>query len=176
MAVDMDDIQGLLVAGYGNLKAACFVLLEIADPRAAARWLSATADNITSGQAKPETQAMNLALTPTGLQKLGLKPETIAMFSDEFVSGMTTPHRRRILGDSDENAPERWRWGGPANPAVDILLMLYGVDENGIDALYASHAETFGAAGLPEIEKLLTAPLDAKEPFGFNDGISQPAI
>ena len=29
---------------------------------------------------------------------------------------MTTPHRTRILGDLDENAPEQWDWGGPAAP------------------------------------------------------------
>lgn len=174
-AVDMNDIQGLIVAGYGSLKAACFVLLEITDGHAAARWLGSVADDVTSGQTRPEVQAVNLALTPSGLEKLGLKHETLLMFSDEFVSGMTTPHRSRILGDTGDNAPERWRWGGPDRP-VDVLLMLYEVDDAHLAVAYDARAQAFGAAGLTQIAKLDTAPLDANEPFGFNDGISQPVV
>ena len=47
----------------------------------------------------------------------GLPAAALAMFSNEFVAGMTTPHRSRILGDLDENAPERVGVGQPERPA-----------------------------------------------------------
>ena len=34
-------------------------------------------------------------------------------FAAPFVEGMTTEHRRRLLGDVGPAAPERWAWGGP---------------------------------------------------------------
>ena len=174
--VDREDIQGLLIAGYGNLKAAAFVLLEIVDRPRAAHWLGSVADVITSCAVKPETEAINLAVTPSGLRKLGLQQETLDQFSNEFVGGMTTQHRSRILGDTGVDAPERWRWGGPNNRSVDMLLLLYAVDQARLTVLYGGMAEAFETAGLSEIEKLQTAPLDVTEPFGFNDGISQPVV
>src|SRR5438874_1473959 len=174
--VDRDDIQGLAIAGYGNLKAAVFVLLEVVDPTLARAWLSSNATSITSCAQKPETQALNLAFTSAGLRKLGLKSELLNQFSNEFVSGMTTPHRSRLLGDLDENAPEGWLWGGPGGRSVDALLLLYAAEESRLQALYAVHAAALASAGLALVEKLQTAPLDRKEPFGFSDGISQPNV
>jgi len=175
-AVDRDDIQGLVIAGYGNLKAACFVLLEVVDRAPAAEWLGFIADSITPCSAKPDAQAINLALTPSGLRNLGVSDDVVDQFSNEFVGGMTTAHRTRILGDTGESAAEHWRWGGPENPDVDLLLLLYAVDEAQLTVLYDGMAGAFERSGLREIAKLQTAPLDVKEPFGFNDGISQPVI
>src|SRR5205823_1240573 len=92
------------------------------------------------------------------------------------VSGMTTPHRSRLLGDLDENAPDGWLWGGPGGRSVDALLLLYAAEESRLQALYAVHAAALASAGLALVEKLQTAPLDRKEPFGFSDGISQPNV
>ncbi|HEY6406431.1 MAG TPA: hypothetical protein VIY29_03075 [Ktedonobacteraceae bacterium] len=33
--LDLQDIQGLIRGGYANLKAACYILLEIGSPRPA---------------------------------------------------------------------------------------------------------------------------------------------
>ena len=52
------------------------------------------------------------------------------MFSGEFREGMTgTEHRRRILGDLEDKAPELWAWGGPRTAGVDLLLMLYAAED-----------------------------------------------
>src|SRR5439155_1975422 len=140
------------------------------------QWLRALAEAITPCAVKPEVQAINLAITASGLGKLGLDSEILNQFPNEFVGGMTTPHRSRILGDTGENAPDSWRWGGPTNRSVDLLLLLYAVDEAQLTVLYDGMAGAFATAGLSQIEKLQTAPLGVKEPFGFNDGISQPII
>src|SRR6188768_328019 len=119
-ALDLHDIQGLVARGYGNLPAARFFLLSIADPAAARRWLGAV--RVTRGDERPEDAAVNLALTSSGLERLGLDRTTLGMFSNEFVAGMTTPHRRRILGDAGSDAPEEWLWGGPEGPPIHALL------------------------------------------------------
>ncbi len=178
MAVDLDlaDLQGIIARGYGDLRAACFVLLEIVDPAAARVWLGRTADAVTPGDARPENTGLNVAFTPSGLQKLGLAPDTLAMFSVEFATGMTTPHRQRILGDVEESAPEYWDWGGPNTRPVDVLLLLYGQNAARLAELYDSQAGGFAAGGLAEVKKLDTAELDDFEHFGFRDAISQPVV
>src|SRR5947209_9314110 len=95
-ALNFEDVQGIIMRGYGNLTAACYVLLEISNPDAARAWLNSLAGTITTGQAPPEDNACNIAFTCSGLKKLGLEPSVLAMFSNEFTDGMVTPHRSRI--------------------------------------------------------------------------------
>jgi Dyp-type peroxidase family len=175
--LEPDDIQGLVARGYGTLRAATFVLLRIDDPAAARAWLGAMADEVATAERGDRSQAVHVALTSSGLARLGLPEGSLAGFPDEFTGGMTTDHRRRILGDVGESAPERWRWGGPANP-VDALLLLYAEDQAELIALAERHAgpAALRTAGLAEVQRLDTSPLAGSEPFGFRDGISQPLI
>jgi Dyp-type peroxidase family len=175
--LELDDIQGLVARGYGALRAATFVLLRIDDPSAARVWLGALSDEVATAERGDRSEAVHVALTRSGLGRLGLPEGSLAGFPDEFTGGMTTDHRRRLLGDVGESAPERWRWGGPANP-VDAVLLLYADDQAGLGALAERHARpaALGAAGLAEVQRLDTSPLVGTEPFGFRDGISQPLI
>ena len=176
MTLDLGDIQGLFARGYGDLKAAAFLLLGVEDPAAARRWLGDTARAITSSEARPEQRALNLAMTSSGLLGLGLPEAALAMFSNEFVAGMTTSHRSRILGDLDENAPERWEWGNPGGPRIDIALLLYARDAAGLRLLEDEQTRGLAAGGLVLRHRLATSDLDDFEPFGFRDGISQPFV
>jgi Dyp-type peroxidase family len=175
--LELHDIQGLVARGYGSLRVATFVLLRIEDATAARAWLGALTGEVATGERGERSEAVHVALTHPGLVRLGLPEGSVAGFPDEFTGGMTTDHRRRILGDVGESAPERWRWGGPTNP-VDALLLLYATDQAGLNALADRHAGPSGlrAAGLAEVQRLATSPLDGIEPFGFRDGISQPLI
>ena len=170
MALDLHDIQGLVARGYGNLAAARFLLLSIGDAAAARRWLGSLA--LARGDERPEETAVNLALTSSGLERLGLDGATLAMFSNEFVAGMTTSHRRRILGDTGSDAPEAWIWGGPEGPPIHALLLLYARDAARLDALEREQAP----AGFDVAHRLDTSDLDGFEPFGFRDGVSQPIV
>ena len=89
---------------------------------------------------------------------------------------MTTPHRPRILGDLDENAPERWEWGGPSGPQIDLALLLYARDDAGLQRLEEEQTARLAAGGLALRHRLGTSDLDDFEPFGFRDGISQPFV
>ena len=146
--LDLQDIQGLIIRGYGNLKAACYVLLAIDDPRAAKLWLKTLSGTITMGQARPRERAINLALTYRGIQKLGLEPAALAMSSNEFITGMATPHRSLLLGDTEESAPTRWLWGGPATTLIDLVLLLFAQNDDTLSAIYTTYGER--DAGNPE--------------------------
>jgi Dyp-type peroxidase family len=174
--IDRADIQGLIVRGHGTLRAARYVLARIAQPAGARTWLSGVADEVDDGRDRPGQGAVNVALTASGLRKLGLPPETLGMFSREFTGGMTTEHRRRTLGDVDESAPEHWTWGGPNGEEVDVLLLLYAADETGMGPLLDAHTTGLTRGGLVVIGTLDTSPLVDREHFGFRDGVSQPRI
>jgi Dyp-type peroxidase family len=181
-AIDLHDIQGIIVYGYGKLAAACFVLLQITDARAAKGWLGKLGERITSAEANPselgQQTCLNIAFTHDGLKALGLEEQTLAMFSREFQEGMTlTEHRQRLLGDWGESAPERWQWGGSTTEPVHILLMLYGIDEATLELFYQEQAQAFASGGIKQIRKLDTYRLPKhREHFGFRDDVADPAI
>jgi len=157
------------------LPVASYVLLQIDEPAAARAWLGQLLAEITPASAPPGDSALNLALTPRGLARLGLPPGVLRQFSNEFTAGMTTPHRRRMFGDTDASAPEQWRWGGPSTPSIDVLLLLFARD---VATLQARLAQLSGAArGVHDVMRLdAVDDLGGKEHFGFVDGISQPTI
>src|SRR5437660_5418254 len=132
---------------------------------------------VTPGPAKPTDNALNVAVTVSGLRKLGLVEDALGLFSNEFSAGMLTPHRRRTLGDVGDNAPEQWVWGGPNTPAPDLLLLLFASDEAALDQRYAALSADLAKVGVSLVVKLdAFTDLDGKEQFGFADGISQPTI
>lgn len=172
--VELDEIQGLVARGFGNLKAARFVLLGIDDKRLARARLRELAGSVTSAAHRPDRLAINLAFTASGLRALGLAEDAIAEFSFEFRDGMVSEHRTRILDDVGQSAPPTWSWGGPNSRSVDLLVMLYAVDDETIaEALQVVDGERSGISVIAELD---TSTLTDREHFGFHDGISQPVI
>jgi Dyp-type peroxidase family len=175
VTLDVPDVQGLVARGYGNLRAAAFVLLSLEDAEAARGWVAAIRERVTRGDERPDERAVNVAFTSSGLERLGLARGQLQLFSNEFVTGMTTPHRTRILADLGENAPSEWEWGGPQSARVDAVLLLYAQDGAGLAALEEEELGRLGG-GLALVRRLDTADLDGIEPFGFRDGVSQPYV
>ena len=181
VTLELDDIQGIVAAGYAHLPSACFVLLRVepdADGQApgARAWLARVAERVTTARQRQDRQSSNVALTHHGLTALGLDPETAGSFAAEFVDGMTAPHRSRWLGDIGESAPANWHWGGHGSPVVDVVLMLYAADDESLDEVSRSHVSGLGESQLVEVARLGTSVLGPTEPFGFADGIAQPVI
>ena len=180
-ALELNDIQGIIRRGYGELEAACFLLLEVTDAHLARGWLGEIADQIRDGTAKPDGKdsCLNIAFTQAGFTKLGLEKELSEneRFSIEFEDGMTTKHRGQILADHGESDPERWDWGGSETTPVHVLLLLYAGNQVALEDFYAVHHAKLQAGGLAEIRRLDALELpDRKEHFGFRDGIAQPRI
>lgn len=175
--LETNEIQGIILRGYGAFPVANFVLLHVNDSAKAKLWLNELIGKIAFGINTNANAVCNIAFTYEGLQALGLNDLNLRTFSPELREGMFTPHRQRVLGDEGESDPRTWRWGGPTNQAVHILLSLYAVDDNVLAAYQADHETSISKSGLSIIRVLdsLTLP-GRKEHFGFRDGIAQPSL
>jgi len=174
--VDFRDIQGLARFAYGPLPEACLLLAEIADADAARAWLDAAAAKVTRAVSEPRlTQALQIAFTYQGLQKLGLPDAALEEFSAEFKAGMVEPSRSRRLGDIKANDPANWRWGVAGTLQPHVLIMLYA-EKGGLAPWEAEVKGNLWGAAFGEVYCLSTIRLDDLEPFGFVDGVSQPRL
>ena len=176
--LQIEDIQGIVLFGYGRLRSASFLLLRIAQPAAARGWLGMLDVRNAKFDPARTDRCINVAFTPAGLARLGLSPDLIARFAAEFTQGMTaSEHRQRILGDVGDSSPDRWQWGGPGSPEPHILLMLYGRDESVLATLEREQVAACSAAGLELVITLNTCWLaKGTEHFGFRDGVSRTDI
>jgi Dyp-type peroxidase family len=195
--LDLKDIQGIVLSGYGHLKASAYVFIQIANPRAAGQWLGRMFEGVSTsepwpitlqnGQAyktKPQT-AFNIAFTYSGLEKLGIPADG---FSVEFREGIAGgPHswdypegpvnRSRRLGDIGDNDPEKWEFGGPKNEQIDLMLLLYAPDPAAVSILQTELVPGVELCGMRVVAIQATyRPEVGQEPFGFMDSISQPVI
>ena len=182
--VELDDVQGIIIRGYGKFDISRFVLLRVTDAPAARNWIGGLAQNINSSAPDGDYDAretpdpvFHLSFTIDGLRALGLKETNLRGFDSNFREGMVTPHRQRVLGDLDQSDPQHWRWGGPNNEALHVMLSLYATDEPAMEAFHQSHARRFADAGVKEIGRLDGLTLEGRrEHFGFRDGIGQPIV
>ncbi len=173
--IDYADVQGLARFGYGGLREARFHLLTVRDAAAAREWLArAPVSTAVETRPRPRT-AMQLALTAPGLRALGVPARVVEGFAPDFVAGMAADENRsRRLGDVGASAPAAWRWGGSGREP-HLLVMLYA-EEGLLAELERTTRDDLWARAFEELESLSTAHVDGFEPFGFRDGISQPAI
>ena len=171
--VDFEDVQALVRFGYKRLTEARYELLLVKNAAAARSWLSsAVVNNAKYTKERPET-ALHIAFTAPGLRALGVSESVIEGFSHEFRTGMATEYRARQLGDVGGNAHEYWRWGRPSSEP-HVLVMFFAKPGQLEAHMERSTGDVWTEAF--EVQHSLSADLRAKEPFGFLDGISQPAI
>jgi Dyp-type peroxidase family len=189
--VEWEDVQGIVLSGYGELKRSAYLLwrFQSGDLPRKREWLSDLARRLTPSEPKPSSNtqpARNLALTASGLRHLGVDQSTLNSFSFEFLEGMAParphgapiPRRTNVLGDLEDSSPEYWHWGGwnGESREIDGLLMLFA-EETGINQLI--QAEITAMADIVDGQPIvLRGQLfdKEKEHFGFEDGFSQPKI
>lgn len=175
--LETGDIQGLLIRGHVNMDAAEYLMLHISDPKAAKTWLGHILPRITHGNVKPDDQCLQIAFTWQGLEQLGIDIGWAKDFRSEFIQGLNTEYRARILGDVDESDSNNWNWGGPRNEIVHAVLMHFAVDQTALNQASLELEKGILAGGMKIVERLDTEsnPL-LREHFGFRDGISQPIM
>ena len=113
---ELEDIQGIIVRGYGSLKGAYFAVLRIEDAAATKRWLGEL--DVRSGAERPSEAetCFNLAFTFRGwkswawIKKRWTCSPVISRRDGGNRASAADP------GGPGECAPERWRWGGPERP------------------------------------------------------------
>jgi Dyp-type peroxidase family len=184
---DLPDLQGVLVHGYGHLHTGCVLLCQVGTDRSKAARAHLGALGLTNvetaRQAKGEAieaarrkSFTNVAFTHTGLAALGVSPATLDSFPREFVEGMATDARGRLLGDVGPSHHDSWQWGGKTNP-VHVALLLYAADASALAAHRAGVMGAAEAAGLRVVKMIETVTLPRRqEHFGFRDGIAQPVM
>ncbi|MBZ8132155.1 hypothetical protein [Afifella sp. IM 167] len=190
-ALEDADIPTLVFGGLGFLRHSRALFLRFCDdPQKCAEYLQRLDDRLGYGDTRGLPGTSMLALSPSGLSRLGMREADLATFPVAFQHGMAAGHRARVLGDVGESAPEAWQWGRPGEE-IDAILILYekGSDENEtegeerLDARVATIRDELDEFGHALIHELPLQPLPAMghggnvtEPFGFVDGISQPLI
>jgi len=179
--VEPGEVQGNVLHAYGgDFPSARFVRLRVApsaDARAAgavvARWLGALSfGRRPTGLPERERLAphVNLAVTASGLAALGVPPGLLQAFPDDFREGAKA--RAAGLGD-------RWPDEQPSFVEADLLLSVHAGDHHAAECRMRALLEENAAAGRPlEVVQERPAGGDegAREPFGFADGGSQPAV
>lgn len=198
VSLEMDEIQSLMFDGFGGLERSVCLLLSFEGGTAKCReWLGRITDQLSYGDKKDRQVARILALSPSGLNALGLgrsvatpdggePPSGLDSFPHAFTMGMTNQHRARVLGDTG-----RMVWG--AAEEIDVVLLLYAETPELLDAEVSQWTGSFpghvvrsirtGLKTKPEVRGRAMAeyvrPPRSKhvyEPFGFADGLSQPII
>lgn len=176
--VDLSDVQGLIIKGYGSLPHACFLLLHFNNPTAAKIWLGDLELTDSKTSSLTISHAKNIAFTHEGLVVLGITKDVSKTFSREFEEGMVTPHRQRILYDFGESDPLNWNWGKPSDEKpVHASLLIYGKTEDILNEVLSEEKERLALAEVDIKQELDSGLLpENKEHFGFRDGIAQPVI
>ncbi len=164
LELDLADLQGNVLRGY-RMPCVRHLILEVADPSAARRWLAASVSGradavpqITTGNwgaTKPDA-CFNIGLTYEGLRALGTPRSSLEMFPNEFVEGMTA--RALKLGDIGPSAPQNWP--APFNEPRRIHL---------IATIYADEA-----AQLDDVQQRALSDERAWRQLGTREGCSFP--
>lgn len=179
-ALEVRDIQGIVLFGYGSLPRARYVHVSFAaEGSRPDTWLSELRHEVHgAARAKRHTDVrINVAFTHSGLARFSLEKSELASFPRELQQGMADELRAHVLGDVDANAPQSWEFGGPGHAAIDALVLLYAKSEAAVVALrdrIVARIAALGGAVVHEDAAELHDPVH--EPFGFRDGIVQPHI
>lgn len=176
--LELDDIQSGVLRPRPSPYAATYVLLRI-DDRAAGREILRRLGSVVASAAHPSSPAadtwVSVALTYAGLEALGVPQDSLDSFAWEFRQGMAA--RARALGDTRESAPERWE--KPLGTRdVHVVVVAVAPDRARLDpALDRARRAYEASRGVAAIWRQdCHAPASGREPFGFRDGISHPAI
>lgn len=175
--LELEDIQGLLIRGHSTHRHAAYLMLNVSTAQGARNWLAEILPLVAHGGHKSNEIRVQVAFTWEGMAMLGVSETEFPGFRSEFIQGITAEHRSRFLGDREDSDPEHWHWGGPNNPTVHIVLMLFASSTGQMEEALAQFRTQFEGFGLTE-NIALTGGLNpkSKEHFGFRDGISQPTI
>jgi Dyp-type peroxidase family len=187
--IEWADVQRIVLSGYSRLTCSAYVLWRFrTEERALGKqWLADIVNKLTPAVGgDPGKPAINLALTYSGLQKLGATERELNSFSLEFIEGMAplpvaekqVPRRTNVLGDLEASSPEFWDWGGWRDRRdIDGVLLLYAVDDDALKKLIDIECDALHriANSEPIVLKGRFFP-EMREHFGYVDGLSQPKI
>lgn len=188
--LDLRDIQGNILRGYRVHYARHFALVvggAAGDAAAARNFVKrlvsgdeAASPQVTTAagwRSRPE-YFLNIGVTWSGLQALGVSAGTLQNFPVAFREGPTQADRAKDLGDTEASAPQNWVLGNPGAP-VHLVVSLYADGHR--HAVFEQKTkllrQLFANGGLKELSSHdATALPHGSVHFGYKDGIAQPCI
>jgi Dyp-type peroxidase family len=176
--LELDDIQSGVLRPRPAPYVATYVALRI-DDRRAGRELMKKVANVVTSAAHPESPLadtwVSAALTHQGLRALGVPKESLDSFSWEFRQGMAA--RAKDLGDTGESHPDKWE-APLGSPDLHVVIVAVSPNKERLEAALDRARKTYQSmSGIEAIWRQDCHALpEEKEPFGFRDGISHPAI
>ena len=183
----LDDMQGLILRGYGHSLARHFFLqvLDAAKARVVLGAMASASHQPNELRVTPGTPWGNkqpdacwaVGLTAGGLRALGVPVASLQSFPSEFLAGAT--NRASRVGDVGPNSPQYWLEGLTDDQAVHLVVSLYTGSAEAQDratvafraasaSAFADVAEPFDGAEFPDTLGWVH--------FGYRDNLSQPTI
>ena len=176
--LELEDIQSGIIRARPSPYAAAYLMFRIDDGKAG-RELMRRAGSVVASAADPRSPVgdawATVALTFQGLRALGVPQDSLDSFAPEFRQGMAA--RASELRDTGESSPENWE--KPLGTSdVHVVLAALAADVQRLHEVLDRARQSYEK--LPGIELVWRQDCYAlpneKEPFGFKDGISHPAI
>ena len=184
--LDLADIQGNILRGY-RVSFARHFALALGDSAAARRFINgliggdeSISPQITTAAHWQERPAyfLNIGLTWSGLQALGLPTAVLQGFPQAFREGPAAEPRASQLGDTEASAPENWVIGNPQQ-TTHLLLSLYADShqQTAFEQQTQRLRQLFTTHGIVELScfEAQALPNDQVH-FGYRDSIAQPRI
>lgn len=171
--LDFNDIQGMLLRGRPDIYYGVYMLFRVDDPEAVKRSLRTALPKVTTAAdwESPRPFTLNIAFTYSGFETLGVPPDSLTSFADEFREGMAA--RNVVLGDVGTSDPQHWIAPfGSQDVHIGVVISSHCVD--GLDEP-VSVAQRLD--GVTMIYRLDAGALPTgREHFGFRDGIGGPHV
>jgi Dyp-type peroxidase family len=176
--LELNDIQSGVLHPRPTPYAGTYIMFRIDDRAAGHQLLKRLTPAIASANdlISPAGDAwVAVALSYHGLKALGVPRASLESFSPEFQQGMAA--RAAELGDAGKNAPEKWEW--PLGMSeVHLLIAALAPDQMRLERVLEPARQAYQQiSGVTAIYRQDCYQLPTgREPFGFRDAISQPAI
>jgi Dyp-type peroxidase family len=171
--LDFHDIQGTLLRRRPDVYHGVYLLFRIDDAEAVKRSLGTVLPKVTTAAdwEAPRPFTLNVAFTYRGLATLGVPPDSLASFADEFRDGMAT--RNVVLGDVGASDPRHWTPPfGRRDVHIGVVISSHCADGLDEPVRVAQRLDGVTMIYRMDVGSLPTG----REHFGFRDGIGGPHI
>lgn len=176
--LELDQIQSGVLRPRPTPYVATYIVLRI-DDRNAGRELMRRLSTAVASAADLVSPArdtwVSASLSFQGLKALGVPQSSLDSFPPQFQQGMAA--RAKVLKDQGESSPEKWE-KPLGSPDVHVVITALSPDQQQLQAALERAQNAYRAlSGITAIWRQDCHVLpDEKEPFGFKDGMSHPAI
>jgi Dyp-type peroxidase family len=177
VALELHDIQAGVLRPRPTPYVATYILFRIDDRKTGRQMIGRLAKVVSSADdAKGALgTSVSAAISYAGLKALGVPQGSLDSFAWEFQQGMVA--RASALGDLGESGPEHWEQPLGSRD-LHVVVVVTAPNQAELDA--ALDRARPALEELPGVVPIWRQDCHAlpneKEPFGFRDGISHPAV